>query len=284
MILMTWAGFEFFVNPGSIRSFSDLRIETSSTFEDKEFNGLSYKEWKNADPYKVSCKAVLDIKLCQEDVRFTAIGLCDMARRRTSSGPLFYNGEPLLYDNWAFQLSKASIDQVDIAPNGMWTHAEISLEFVQSGSTDNQAILDRYGIPAGYVSGNGTTGTGGTTTGTDARSAYMAAKAGASYGTGNNNNNDDDDDKAWWDWYEEYSDKNFGGKPSDASSRYPYLYGPNGKYPSPSSSSDSGSSGSKKPASANSYTNEVTKKNNKSSSSPSTTNKVTYVGPKVSSR
>ena len=64
MILMTWAGFEFFVNPGSIRSFSDLRIETSSTFEDKEFNGLSYKEWKNADPYKVSCKAVLDIKLC----------------------------------------------------------------------------------------------------------------------------------------------------------------------------------------------------------------------------
>ena len=127
MEIIKWGEIAFFVNPTAIRGIRDISISVSSETEDETNSDEKYVKRKNANGYQVTMKAILDAFL-GEDVQATALKLTEAARTG-GTGYLYCAGAKLLPSK--FMLTDATASNIQIAPNGKWTHCDVSLTLKQ---------------------------------------------------------------------------------------------------------------------------------------------------------
>lgn len=127
MEIIKWGDIAFFVNPTAIRGIRDISISVGSETEDETNSNEKYVKRKNANGYQVSMKAILDAFL-GEDVQATALKLTEAARTG-GTGYLYCAGAKLFPSK--FMLTDATASNIQMAPNGKWTHCEVSLTLKQ---------------------------------------------------------------------------------------------------------------------------------------------------------
>lgn len=127
MEIIKWGDIAFFVNPTAIRGIRDISISVGSETEDETNSNEKYVKRKNANGYQVSMKAILDAFL-GEDVQATALKLTEAARMG-DTGYLYCAGAKLFPSK--FMLTDATASNIQMAPNGKWTHCEVSLTLKQ---------------------------------------------------------------------------------------------------------------------------------------------------------
>lgn len=127
MDIIKWGDIAFFVNPTAIRGIRDISISVGSETEDETNSNEKYVKRKNANGYQVSMKAILDAFL-GEDVQATALKLTEAARTG-GTGYLYCAGAKLFPSK--FMLTDATASNIQMAPNGKWTHCEVSLTLKQ---------------------------------------------------------------------------------------------------------------------------------------------------------
>lgn len=151
--LAQWAGFRFWIDAGSALLFDKLKISAEMETEEQEDQGQKYVTGKSGKPVEVSMNVILNAKL-GIDVQAACMEFLEAAKTG-QSGALYMAGKRLL--PFEIMMTKASTEEIQIAPGGIWVAANVAVTFRQS---ENGTILG--GVIERVVQ-NGGGGSGGKT-------------------------------------------------------------------------------------------------------------------------
>ena len=128
MEIASWGGHRFEVRPGLIRSFTEMTLRGSAEIEEKVSDNQKYVERKAGNGWELTITAVLSAYLgCS--VREEALEFANDAK--DSRAEYFYMaGKKLVPEK--LMLTEASVQDVEIAPNGQWVRANVQLVFKQA--------------------------------------------------------------------------------------------------------------------------------------------------------
>ena len=139
-----WNGHKFMVSSKLVRGFSDLQIKGSSEIEDKDNAGQKYVSRKNGKPTEISLTIHLNAYTgCS--VRKEAMAFIEEAKDGKTD--YFYVGNKKLA-TCQLMLTDATVKEIEIAHNGTWVKANVSLTMKQCSKND--------GTTATVSSGGGT--------------------------------------------------------------------------------------------------------------------------------
>lgn len=150
--IVAWNDISFALGGKNINGVKDIEITGSCETEDTE-SGEKYVKRKNSKPYEIEMTAILDARL-GVDVQSMAKKMTEAARCSTSG--YFYAGSAKLFP-CSFMMVEASIGEIEINPQGVWTHCEVKLKLEQSTPYSGQAASSSSG---GGSSGGGSSGGG----------------------------------------------------------------------------------------------------------------------------
>ncbi len=128
MEIASWGGHRFEVGPGLIRSFTEMTLRGSAEVEEKVSDNQKYVERKAGNGWELTITAVLSAYLgCS--VREEALEFANDAKESRSE--YFYMaGKKLVPEK--LMLTEASVQDVEIAPNGQWVRVNVQLVFKQA--------------------------------------------------------------------------------------------------------------------------------------------------------
>lgn len=126
--IIAWNDISFALGGTSINAVEDIEITGSCETEDTESGGEKYVKRKNGKPYEIEMKAILDARL-GVNVQSMAVKMTEAARCSTSG--YFYTGSAKLFP-CCFMMVEASVSEIEINPQGVWTHCEVKLKLKQS--------------------------------------------------------------------------------------------------------------------------------------------------------
>lgn len=153
-----WNGKKFLVTPALIRSFTGLSIRGSSKTEETEAGSETYVRRKSSKPLEITmtvelsgftgCKVQSEAMAFVEDARE---GACDY---------FYLGGKKLVV--FKLMLTDASISDVKIAPNGVWTYCKINLTMKQASGVGGTTSGSTTSVSSSSASGGGGGGGGST--------------------------------------------------------------------------------------------------------------------------
>lgn len=136
MVIAEWNGHSFEVSPQRIISFKDLKVTGSTETKKVTTSGKEQAvSVKNGNARNVTMTAILNYVTGCTNVQDEALSFVDEATAGTEAY-LYVSGEKLF--TCLMMLTKASVGTIEMAPNGMWTYAEVELTFDQSSKLDGQ--------------------------------------------------------------------------------------------------------------------------------------------------
>lgn len=125
--IVKWGEFAFKLGGTSMMGIEDIEIAASCETEDKETDDEKYAEKKNAKPYEVELKAILDAKL-GIDVKKTAMKMTEAARKG-QGGYLYTAGAKLM--PCKFMAVSADVSEIEMNAQGKWLSCEVELKLTQ---------------------------------------------------------------------------------------------------------------------------------------------------------
>lgn len=153
MEIASWGGHRFEVRPGLIRSFTEMTLRGSAETEEKVSDNQKYVERKAGNGWEMTLTAVLSAYLgCS--VRDEAIAFANDAKESRSE--YFYMaGKKLVPEK--LMLTEATVQDVEIAPDGVWVRANVQLILKQAekgegggtGSASNSTGTKKTGSASG---------------------------------------------------------------------------------------------------------------------------------------
>lgn len=148
--IVAWNDISFSLGGTSINGVEDIEITGSCETEDSESGGEKFVKRKNGKPYEIEMKAILDARL-GVNVQSMATKMTEAAR--CSQSGYFYAGSAKLFP-CSFMMVEASISEIEINPNGVWTHCEVELKLKQSTMYSGQTSSSGGGSSGGGSSGS----------------------------------------------------------------------------------------------------------------------------------
>lgn len=157
-VIGQYGGWTFEIRANYMRPFKDFQIVSECETEDKTADAQKYVSAKNGKPIQITTTVTLNAYL-GANVRGDAIGLIDAAQR--SYQGYFYIQSKKLFP-FMLMLTKASIKNFVLSPNGQWIACDIDLTLKQS-SKDwiNGAPASSGGGSSGGGSSGGGSGSSG---------------------------------------------------------------------------------------------------------------------------
>lgn len=157
-VIGQYGGWTFEIRANYMRPFKDFQIVSECETEDKTADAQKYVSAKNGKPIQITTTVTLNAYL-GADVRGDAIGLIDAAQR--SYQGYFYIQSKKLFP-FMLMLTRASIKNFVLSPNGQWIACDIDLTLKQS-SKDwiNGAPASSGGGSSGGGSSGGGSGSSG---------------------------------------------------------------------------------------------------------------------------
>lgn len=158
-VIGQYGGWTFEIRANYMRPFKNFQIVSECETEDKTADAQKYVSAKNGKPIQITTTVTLNAYL-GANVRGDAIGLIDAAQR--SYQGYFYIQSKKLFP-FMLMLTRASIKNFVLSPNGQWIACDIDLTLKQS-SKDwiNGAPASSSG---GGSSGGGSSGGGSSSSG-----------------------------------------------------------------------------------------------------------------------
>ena len=142
-----WNNHVFIVSAQQIMSFSDVSIKGSSALESKDDQKTGYVTRKGSEPTELSISLHLN---AQAGVNVRDESMQWVKEAQNGATDYFYVGDKKLIEA-KMMLTSAAVSKVEIAHNGTWVTAEVSLTFKQSNGTTS----------SGSSGGSGGSGGGG---------------------------------------------------------------------------------------------------------------------------
>lgn len=157
-VIGQYGGWTFEIRANYMRPFKDFQIVSECETEDKTADAQKYVSAKNGKPIQITTTVTLNAYL-GVNVRGDAIGLIDAAQR--SYQGYFYIQSKKLFP-FMLMLTRASIKNFVLSPNGQWIACDIDLTLKQS-SKDwiNGAPASSGGGSSGGGSSGGGSGSSG---------------------------------------------------------------------------------------------------------------------------
>lgn len=157
-VIGQYGGWTFEIRANYMRPFKDFQIVSECETEDKTADAQKYVSAKNGKPIQITTTVTLNAYL-GANVRGDAIGLIDAAQR--SYQGYFYIQSKKLFP-FMLMLTRASIKNFVLSPNGQWIACDIDLTLKQS-SKDwiNGAPASSGGGGSGGGSSGGGSGSSG---------------------------------------------------------------------------------------------------------------------------
>lgn len=133
-----WSRHAFEVSPSVLRSFGGLQIKSSIQIEDKSVTSYDYKQnvvrRKTSKATEISITVQLNAHMgC--DVRNEAFLFA--AEAQACAKDYFYVGDTKLYP-CKLALTEATVQNIEIAPNGTWLSAEVLLTLKQYSKLEGE--------------------------------------------------------------------------------------------------------------------------------------------------
>ena len=153
-----WNNHKFIVSAQQIMSFTDISIKGSSATESKDDNKNGFISRKGSNPTELSVSLHLN---AQAGVNVRDDAMKWVSEAQHGAYDYFYLGDKKLIEA-KMMLTDASVSKLEIAHNGTWVSAEVSLTFKQSdGSTSSGSSSSGSGGGSGGGGGGGYSGGGG---------------------------------------------------------------------------------------------------------------------------
>lgn len=127
-VIGQYGGWTFEIRANYMRPFKDFQIVSECETEDKTADAQKYVSAKNGKPIQITTTVTLNAYL-GVNVRGDAIGLIDAAQR--SYQGYFYIQSKKLFP-FMLMLTRASIKNFVLSPNGQWIACDIDLTLKQS--------------------------------------------------------------------------------------------------------------------------------------------------------
>lgn len=127
-VIGQYGGWTFEIRANYMRPFKDFQIVSECETEDKTADAQKYVSAKNGKPIQITTTVTLNAYL-GANVRGDAIGLIDAAQR--SYQGYFYIQSKKLFP-FMLMLTRASIKNFVLSPNGQWIACDIDLTLKQS--------------------------------------------------------------------------------------------------------------------------------------------------------
>lgn len=177
-VIGQYGGWTFEIRANYMRPFKDFQIVSECETEDKTADAQKYVSAKNGKPIQITTTVTLNAYL-GANVRGDAIGLIDAAQR--SYQGYFYIQSKKLFP-FMLMLTRASIKNFVLSPNGQWIACDIDLTLKQS-SKDwiNGAPASSSG---GGSSGGGSSGGGSGSSGSKKASVKQKSTIASSIAKG----------------------------------------------------------------------------------------------------
>ncbi|MFR5794131.1 MAG: hypothetical protein ACLUI3_00205 [Christensenellales bacterium] len=177
-VIGQYGGWTFEIRANYMRPFKDFQIVSECETEDKTADAQKYVSAKNGKPIQITTTVTLNAYL-GANVRGDAIGLIDAAQR--SYQGYFYIQSKKLFP-FMLMLTRASIKNFVLSPNGQWIACDIDLTLKQS-SKDwiNGAPASSSG---GGSSGGGSSGGGSSSSGSKKASVKQKSTIASSIAKG----------------------------------------------------------------------------------------------------
>lgn len=155
--LAQWAGFQFYIAADSALLFDKLKMSAEMETEEQEDQGQKYAASKAGKPVEISLNVILNASL-GIDVQSACMVFLDAAKTG-QHGYFYMAGQRLL--PFEIMMTKASTDEIKMAPGGRWIAANISVTFVQSeNGTILGGVIGRQEAAAGGGGGGGSSRNG----------------------------------------------------------------------------------------------------------------------------
>jgi hypothetical protein len=157
-VIGQYGGWTFEIRANYMRPFKDFQIVSECETEDKTADAQKYVSAKNGKPIQITTTVTLNAYL-GADVRGDAIGLIDAAQR--SYQGYFYIQSKKLFP-FMLMLTRASIKNFVLSPNGQWIACDIDLTLKQSSKDwiNGAPVLSGGGSSGGGSSGGGSGSSG----------------------------------------------------------------------------------------------------------------------------
>lgn len=176
-VIGQYGGWTFEVRANYMRPFKDFQIVSECETEDKTADAQKYVSAKNGKPIQITTTVTLNAYL-GADVRGDAIGLIDAAQR--SYQGYFYIQSKKLFP-FMLMLTRASIKNFVLSPNGQWIACDIDLTLKQSSK---DWINGAPASSGGGSSGGGSSGGGSSSSGSKKASVKQKSTIASSVAKG----------------------------------------------------------------------------------------------------
>lgn len=167
-VIGQYGGWTFEIRANYMRPFKDFQIVSECETEDKTADAQKYVSAKNGKPIQITTTVTLNAYL-GADVRGDAIGLIDAAQR--SYQGYFYIQSKKLFP-FMLMLTRASIKNFVLSPNGQWIACDIDLTLKQSSK---DWINGAPALSGGGGSGGGSSGGGSGSSGSGSSGSKKAS-------------------------------------------------------------------------------------------------------------
>lgn len=176
-VIGQYGGWTFEIRANYMRLFNDFQIVSECETEDKTADAQKYVSAKNGKPIQITTTVMLNAYL-GADVRGDAIGLIDAAQR--SYQGYFYIQSKKLFP-FMLMLTRASIKNFVLSPNGQWIACDIDLTLKQSSK---DWINGAPASSGGGSSGGGSSGGGSSSSGSKKASVKQKSTIASSVAKG----------------------------------------------------------------------------------------------------
>ncbi len=176
-VIGQYGGWTFEIRANYMRPFKDFQIVSECETEDKTADAQKYVSAKNGKPIQITTTVTLNAYL-GADVRGDAIGLIDAAQR--SYQGYFYIQSKKLFP-FMLMLTRASIKNFVLSPNGQWIACDIDLTLKQSSK---DWINGAPASSGGGSSGGGSSGGGSSSSGSKKASVKQKSTIASSVAKG----------------------------------------------------------------------------------------------------
>lgn len=176
-VIGQYGGWTFEIQANYMRPFKDFQIVSECETEDKTADAQKYVSAKNGKPIQITTTVTLNAYL-GADVRGDAIGLIDAAQR--SYQGYFYIQSKKLFP-FMLMLTRASIKNFVLSPNGQWIACDIDLTLKQSSK---DWINGAPASSGGGSSGGGSSGGGSSSSGSKKASVKQKSTIASSVAKG----------------------------------------------------------------------------------------------------
>ena len=127
-----WNNHVFEVSPELIRSWNGLTIKAGCETTDKDYQNKKHVDFKKGNATSVTLTVMLNA-FTGCDVRREAMDFLDDAQHGGKG--YFYVGEEKLVP-YELMLTDATVNEIQISPNGLWIRADVALTLKQTTKDD----------------------------------------------------------------------------------------------------------------------------------------------------